>query len=195
MRIGFLLGSFDPIHIGHICTAATALNMNLVDRVLVTPTVHNPWKEKPAADFDIRCKWIKRLMSPFGKKAGVCIVEKYLKEPYYSCYTLDMISKKYGKDNELYIICGSDVINSIKSWKNYDTMIKDRYKYIVFERSDVEIKETDIEYKLYQTEIPDVSSTKIKELMDSGNSPYPYIPDLSVSQECLEFYHNSDYKI
>lgn len=45
-RIGLLLGSFDPIHIGHLYMATQALNNKLVDKVLFVPTFQNPWKEQ-----------------------------------------------------------------------------------------------------------------------------------------------------
>lgn len=51
MKIGLLLGSFDPIHVGHIATIASVLNQGLCDKVLVVPTVHNPDKDFPYADF------------------------------------------------------------------------------------------------------------------------------------------------
>ena len=40
-KIGILLGSFDPIHIGHIAMATSCLNEGLVDEVLFTPTMQN----------------------------------------------------------------------------------------------------------------------------------------------------------
>lgn len=37
MRVGLFLGSFDPIHIGHISIITTVLNANLVDKVIIIP--------------------------------------------------------------------------------------------------------------------------------------------------------------
>ena len=45
MKVGLLLGSFDPIHIGHVHMATEALNRGLVDQVFFVPTMQNPWKE------------------------------------------------------------------------------------------------------------------------------------------------------
>ena len=51
MKIGILLGSFNPIHMGHLHMAASALNAGLVDEVVFVPSVQNPWKKKYSADF------------------------------------------------------------------------------------------------------------------------------------------------
>jgi len=37
MKIGFLFGSFDPIHIGHLHMISTVLLHNMVDKVIVVP--------------------------------------------------------------------------------------------------------------------------------------------------------------
>lgn len=37
MKIGLFLGSFDPIHIGHISIISSVLNAGFVDKVIVIP--------------------------------------------------------------------------------------------------------------------------------------------------------------
>ena len=37
-NIGFLMGSFDPIHIGHINMVRLALNSGLLDKVILVPS-------------------------------------------------------------------------------------------------------------------------------------------------------------
>jgi len=46
MNIGIYLGTFNPPHIGHLNCLYSALNTKLVDRILVVPAFHNPWKKK-----------------------------------------------------------------------------------------------------------------------------------------------------
>ena len=58
MRIGLLFGSFDPIHIGHIAIATTILNAKAVDKVLFVVAAQNPWKDRKATDFNIRCSMV-----------------------------------------------------------------------------------------------------------------------------------------
>ena len=51
MKIGLFLGSFDPIHIGHISIISSVLNAGFVDKVIVIPAWHNPFKEHNPASF------------------------------------------------------------------------------------------------------------------------------------------------
>ncbi len=51
MKVGFLLGTFDPIHMGHLYMITSALNDNLVDEVVVVPTMQNVWKDREATEF------------------------------------------------------------------------------------------------------------------------------------------------
>lgn len=51
MKIGLFLGSFDPIHIGHISIISSVLNAGFVDKVIVIPAWHNPFKEHSPASF------------------------------------------------------------------------------------------------------------------------------------------------
>lgn len=182
-KIGVMLGSFDPIHIGHINIIRTVLNKNLVDEVLVVPSMQNPWKPAPLFDFDTRCNIIRSDVRPINiihqshDVVKVCAVEHALKSPYYSANTLDVLYSKYCPENELYIICGADVINSISSWKDYDERIKNRYKYIVFKRAGMTIKKTIEEIIVVDNDIPDISSTQIKNDLMSGKSAYPLITE------------------
>ena len=42
MKVGFLLGSFDPIHMGHLYMASSTLNAGLVDEIVFVPSDQNP---------------------------------------------------------------------------------------------------------------------------------------------------------
>ena len=76
MKIGLLLGSFDPIHIAHINIASCVLNGGLCDKVLFVVAQHNPWKENNPAPFDVRCDMINASIEAFDGKCEVCELEK-----------------------------------------------------------------------------------------------------------------------
>ena len=94
MKIGIILGTFDPIHMSHTLLASTILNLKLVDKVYFVPTVQNPWKiNHPIASFDERCSMIKKSVEGinkiYPKSVFVEDVEGSLMPPYYSYKTLD----------------------------------------------------------------------------------------------------------
>jgi nicotinate (nicotinamide) nucleotide adenylyltransferase len=191
MKIGILLGTFDPVHINHVELIAEVLNLNLVDRVLVCPTVQNPWKERQPAPFDVRCEMLDAALEPlqemFPGRVLVNDFEKTLRPPVYSYMLLGLIKKVYPND-DLYIICGEDIIPAIKDWKNFSEGIQPFFKYIMFTRgiemdggnetiaSDSFInEEINMEGIKVTKRSNDISSTMIREKIANGKCPYPLI--------------------
>lgn len=187
MRIGFLLLSADPLHVGHIALATKCLNESLVDKAYITPCVQNPWKDMPKATFKERCDMINTICQ-FIDNCELEDCEKDLFPPYYSCNTLDLLYKKYdGEHNELFIIGGADTVESLPSWLNYVTMIKGRFAVIAFTREGQAPKTNEVPYTLVESDFPDLSSTMIRRLISEGKNPFPYIPEC-ILDVCLKIY-------
>ena len=54
MKIALYLGSFNPFHNGHLEVVKTALNDFKMDKVVIVPTMQNPWKKEKVLDIDKR---------------------------------------------------------------------------------------------------------------------------------------------
>lgn len=191
MKIGILLGSFDPVHINHVSLISDILNLNLVDRILVCPAIQNPWKDKKAAPFEIRCQMLDAALEPlqeiFPGRVLVNDFEKTFEPPVYSYKLLGLIRKNH-PDDELYIICGADIIPDIKKWKNFDTDIQPYFKYIMSTRGE-EFEDGDkakASLPFFNEEVNmegvkltkrknDISSTMIRDMVSNGLCPYPLI--------------------
>lgn len=187
---GLLLGSFDPIHIAHINIASCALNSGLCDEIFFVVAKHNPWKSHEPAPFDLRCKMIEASIIPFNGKCSVCDLEKDIEPPTYSYKVIDKICEKYPED-ELYIIAGTDTIQRISHWKNFDTNINGKVKFIEVTRGDKELSIDEssgnpfaIKYCTYDKlgEVPviithrmDISSTMVRNLVKDDMNPIPYV--------------------
>ena len=91
-RVGVLLGSFDPIHMGHLYMAASALNDNLVDRVVFVPSVQNPWKEN-STDFRHRCFMVQLAIDDM-EHCSMSSIDYRNTDPYYSVNTLKMLQEE-----------------------------------------------------------------------------------------------------
>ena len=191
MKIGILLGSFDPVHINHVELISEVLNLNLVDRVLVCPTYQNPWKTEASAPFELRCQMLDAALEPlqeiFPGRVLVNDYEKNFEPPTYSYKILNLIRKNSTND-DLYIICGADLIPAIKDWKNYEQDIQPNFKYIMFTREEdnkgISIAKASLPY--FNTEInmegitvtkrsSDLSSSIIRDRIKKGLCPYPLI--------------------
>ena len=138
MKVGFLLGSFDPIHMGHLHMAAASLNTGLVDKVVFVPSVQNPWKEN-STDFRNRCFMIQLAIDDM-EHCSLSSIDYRNTAPYYSVNTLKMLQEEYPED-ELYLIVGADIVNNIKDWhegewilKNFDFTAGNEIPFTEFEK-------------------------------------------------------------
>lgn len=191
-KVGLLLGSFDPIHIAHVNIASSVLNSGLCDKVLFVVAKHNPWKKNAPASFDLRCRMIETAIAPFGDKCSVCDLEKDIEPPTYSYKVLEKIREAYPED-ELFLICGSDTIELVPQWKNFETDIKDKVGFIEIKRNDgTEIENecvpfivregsmnslTEKKFWYVKTRRMDASSTMVRNMIKDGMNPYPYVTE------------------
>ena len=202
MKIGLALGSFDPIHIGHINIAACVLNSGLCDKVLFVVAKHNPWKRNEPAPMELRCAMIKASISGFDGRCEVCDLEKDIEPPTYSYKVIEKIREAYPND-ELYLIGGTDTIERIPQWKNFDSHIRNKLSYIEVKRNDgtemdsnkIPFKEhlvsrnslTDKEFWSIKTQRMDASSTMVRSMINNGMNPMPY-----VNEEVLKIIINNN---
>lgn len=190
MKIGLFLGSFDPIQIAHINIASCTLNSGMCNKILFVVAKHNPGKKHAPADFNIRCEMVEAAIQPFGDKCEVCRLEENIDLPSYSYKVLTKIRELYRND-ELYILSGTDTFNKMPSWKNWESDIKPYFKHICVSRGLVHPKDIGMKLedsfvtgsfscKIGQVDeiIPrtlDVSSTVIRNMIQNGMNPYPLV--------------------
>lgn len=145
MKIALYLGSFNPFHNGHLEVVKTALNNFKMDKVVIVPTMQNPWKKEKVLDIDKRRDIIVlSIISLVSNKNGnwkweypvtkiyLDLIEKELIPPYYSYATLHALKTKYCND-EIFILCGEDTIKDIPNWMHGGKIIED-YNFLIVDR-------------------------------------------------------------
>ena len=64
-RLGIFGGTFNPIHTGHVGVALKAAAEQGLDKVLVVPAAHNPFKARSGGGFDaLRWTLVKYACAP-----------------------------------------------------------------------------------------------------------------------------------
>ena len=130
-KIGFFMGSFDPIHIGHIALITGVLGKRLVDELVIVPAMANPGKKNPPEGIIHREAMISStLISELADFRGKVQVThgKGEADPdgkYYSYRQLrEILEANPGWSREdLYIIAGTDTAKEIPSWKNSEEIL------------------------------------------------------------------------
>lgn len=151
MKIGLLLGTFDPPHLGHIYLANKALCDEVVDEVWIVPAWHSPWKPN-ATDYEIRttmCESLTRIRGLHTSRLDGFIKSKNTAE------FLRALKSLFPDNYEFIILAGSDI--DFSKWTEGD-WVKANFKSFVVSREELVC-----------------SSTKIRELIKNGESPLMYI--------------------
>ena len=158
MRLGIFVGSFNPVHEGHIKVVNYLLDNDYVDKVLILPTP-NYWDKQDIIPVKHRLRMLK-----YYETDKIIIDDKHNSYPY-TYQVLRSLKKDYKKD-ELYLIIGSDNIPKFHEWRNIDEILKN--KIIVLNRNNLKIDKyfdkLPKEQFIIVSDFPfiDVSSTEIR---------------------------------
>ncbi len=130
MKIGIFGGSFNPPHKMHKKIALDLIKRGYVEKVVYVPT-GNKYNKKDLIDAKERLKMLKIMT----KDNNNLLVSDYeLKNVLtYTYQTLDHFKRIYPND-EIYFICGTDNLQEIKTWRNYEYIL-DNYKLLVIKRN------------------------------------------------------------
>lgn len=170
MRIGIFEGSFNLPHKVHKKIATSLGKYGYLDKVIFVPT-GNRYKKKELVDAKDRF----HMLSLMVKDCINLEVSSYEIQDYlvYTYQTLDYFQKKYVCD-EIYFICGSDNLNEIAKWKNFEEILT-KYKILVIKRDKENLDSILEELKGYQENIilipypfAKVSSTFVRGLIKSS---------------------------
>lgn len=121
MKVGFMGGSFNPIHSGHLDLAKAAKKEYNLDKVLFIPNNINPIKEnKTNATNEDRINMVNLAI----KDENGFEIDTFEIEKKGVSYTIDTVNYLKSKYDNLYFICGADLIFEIDLWKDYEKLLK-----------------------------------------------------------------------
>lgn len=128
MRIGIFGGSFNPPHKMHESIAQQLINKNIIDKVIFVPTSNFYPKAGLISDED-RFNMLK-LMTKDNNNYDLSDYE--FGRLTYTFQTLEYFQKTYPED-QIYFICGSDNLEQIDTWREWEKILGD-YKLVVIPR-------------------------------------------------------------
>lgn len=176
MRLGVYVGSFDPIHTGHIKVMDFLIDNNYLDKIVILPT-KNYWDKNSLTDINKRVEMLKLI------KREYLIVDNVNNKYDYTYQVLEALKKEHPND-DLYLMIGADNIVSFDKWMKVDQIISNN-KVIVLNRDNIDVekyvdkfekKENFIIIKDYP--FVDISSTELRNKLDKNYLPlevYNYI--------------------
>ncbi len=167
MRVAAYVGSFDPVHKGHIEIVNQIIREDKADMVFVIAT-SDYWNKH----INLSLKQRMALLKIFASDRIKVLSDRVRNKPrQYTYELLDAIKKEYlDEDDELMLVMGADNIVKFDEWKNYQTLL-DKYPFILIRRNGIDIAEYmkrygKKDYHILNLEPMDISSTYIRENLD-----------------------------
>ena len=185
LRVGIYGGAFAPIHIGHVEAAKAFMEQMWLDVLFVIPTGNSPHKEmsEGASDRD-RLEMCQRA---FEGVEGVIVSDLEMRRQGKS-YTVDTLRELTAPDRRLFLLCGTDMILSLDTWKDPDEIFKMAYPVYIRREADEALDEQLIkkitEYRnkyaknVVRIKAPaiEVSSSQVRELISKGEDISNLVP-------------------
>ena len=175
-KYGIYGGSFDPIHIGHVALADSAVRECGLDKLIFMPAYISPFKQdRHVTGGTDRCGMIERVLSC---NSAFCLSRYELnkKGPSYTVETLRHWKKLL--DGELYFVLGFDSAVQVDTWYEGKEILTD-YHLITARRPDTDyvegLKKIDFFREKYGARITvldmlpvDASSTDVRNRIREG---------------------------
>ncbi|MBS0633648.1 MAG: nicotinate-nucleotide adenylyltransferase [Verrucomicrobia bacterium] len=138
MKIGFLGGSFDPVHFGHLMAAQDAYEQHKLDRLILVPAAQAPLKPNEVkSSAEDRLAMIRAAIEWDGRFE---ISDYELRRGGVS-YTIDSARhfRALYPNDELYWIIGGDQLPKLHLWKDIAELVK-IVEFIFLERPGFQVK-------------------------------------------------------
>lgn len=178
-------GSFNPFHIGHMAIVKEL--SEYFDEVYLVVSVQNPLKTEQASDFSTRLETVRKAVEKSGlTNVIVEDIEATLEPPFFTVNTLEALEAKY-PDIIFWFCVGGDCLENMEQWYEWEKLFS-HYGLVIIPREGydhmmaVELLKDRAECPEYwhcaviKADIPQVSSTEIREKLARGESVAHLIP-------------------
>ena len=162
MKIGVFVGSFNPVHIGHIKLVNELIDKKYVDKIYIIPT-EPYWNKQDLISLKDRINMLK-----YFETDKIIIDTKHNKYEY----TYQILNDLKNSSDQLYLIIGADNLKEFHLWKNIDEILKN--KIIVINRNGIDTSKYINNFKNNQNFIVacDIEQINISSTMVRENKEY-----------------------
>jgi len=118
-KIGIFSGSFDPVHAGHVAFAEAALARANLDRIYFAPEIQ-PRRKGAITHIAHRLAMLRLALEDYS---GLSVLEMPDKN-FSVAKTLPRLKKRFAHD-QLYFVCGSDMLEHMPQWLLVEQLLND----------------------------------------------------------------------
>lgn len=190
MRIGYLGGTFDPPHVGHLLVASDAADALALDRVVFVPNARQPLKAEAPKSSPVDRLAMVRLATAGDPRFEVDAIEVERGGTSYTVDTLSAIAERTPGDERWFLV-GADASRTFAQWRE-PRRIAQLARIAIMRRADGASAASDAEVvsgiatavgpdvpppAIVETRRVDVSSTEVRERVRSGRSITGFVPE------------------
>lgn len=115
--LGFLGGSFDPIHKGHLHLAQEVRRTFNLDKIVLIPNAHPPHKAGNYTSYADRLKMSALALQALNhRQYEISTLEQDAAKAHYTADTLKLLRLQYGPEARLFFIMGMDSLLTLDTW-------------------------------------------------------------------------------
>ncbi len=168
-KIGFLGGTFDPFHSGHLNVALEMKEKAGLDEVWICPAFVSPFKEEtPPVDIRHRMK-----MAMLGTEGipGLRVIDEEASSrgPSYTYSTICRLSDRY-PNTRLFVIISDDLLPALDRWYNIHKLIE-KVPFLIATRSRPDLSDFEkisplfelMDHRIFRTRIIETGGAEIRE--------------------------------
>lgn len=175
-RIGFLGGTFNPIHIGHLAIAHMAMEKCLLDKVIFIPSNWPPHKTAHglvAASHRYRMVELAIKNHPYFEISDFEIKKE---GKSYTIDTMHYFEKQFSPKTKFFFIIGGDLLPELPKWRYIKDLLR-LMTFIVVNRPGESHKLKGIPYLSVTMPGIDISSSYIRNRLAQQKTVKYFVPD------------------
>jgi nicotinate-nucleotide adenylyltransferase len=171
-KIGFLGGSFDPIHFGHIHLGVSLQEAHGLDEVIVCPAFQSPLKQEHPNKEQHRLKMAELAVQDLPTWRAVDW-EISRKGPSFTIETIEYCLKNvFTGDVQLFLLLGEDLLPELNLWKDIEKLLELAHPLIGCRKHAEFPKKLPFQTRLSSgmtiTNILEISATEIRQRLKKG---------------------------
>lgn len=177
-KIGLYLGTFNPIHNGHIALANYFINSTDLDEVWVVLTPQNPFKKNNNLIQDNHRLEMANNTFNHLKNIKVSDIEFQLDKPNYTIDTINRLSKDF-PNQQFTLLIGEDNLVNFHHWKDYSKILDLVEVYVYPRTTDINIDQeliTNNKINILDAPKIETSSDQIRKRIKEGDDIQSYLP-------------------
>jgi len=193
--IGIFGGTFDPVHLGHLALAKVVYDHCQLQKIIFVPLGTPPHRGMPRVSAQSRVKMLQSVVSDHAEYE-ISTIEVEKSSPSWTVHTLEHFSQEMPGET-LCLLIGSDAFKAINTWYRWQSLLDYCHLVVVSRVGDNEVLNDEVaefmaEHRIsslyemvngirggiywLEEDIPDVSSTRVRQSISAGESLTGLLP-------------------